>query len=203
MLSFWEEGIQLSTEPGEAPEGSGLCPAPVWWTAGAWAAACTTDLMWLCPNCVLKYIYVFIAELVPKHDSLSCLLSLLSKRQQGQLEANYWCGWNWAVSHKLSWSCSNCNLLPRSCSAEVCVWTILHVVSGKEDGGAMCALSALFGIPAAWLLLQVSTGKLTNLPGLSPCKWEEVKRLPLHLSLKEFPNQVLSSPQAVEFQPAV
>lgn len=102
MLSFWEEGIQLSTEPGEAPEGSGLCPVLVWWTAGAWAAACTTDLMWLCPNCVLKYIYVFIAELVPKHDSLSCLLSLLSKRQQGQLEANYWCGWNWAVSHRLS-----------------------------------------------------------------------------------------------------
>lgn len=131
------KGFQLRDEPSESPAGSELCPAPVWQTAGVGVAACVTilcDCMWLgrstadtYPYRSLKFIYVFIGELVPKHDGLSCLPSLLWKRYQGQLKANCWCitcGWSWAVSCKLSSKAvAIATQLPRSCSVEVCVWT--------------------------------------------------------------------------------
>lgn len=117
---------------------SELCPAPVWWITGVWAAAyvlqtfcdcmclgrCITDTY---PYHSLKFVYVFIGELVSKPDSLSCFLLLLEKRYEGQLKAKHWCvacGWNRAVSHKLS-----CKAVPiaswflRSHSTEVYVWT--------------------------------------------------------------------------------
>lgn len=104
---------------------SELCPAPVWWITGVWAAAyvlqtfcdcmrlgrCITDTY---PYHSLKFVYAFIGELVSKPDSLSCFLLLLEKRYEGQSKALVCCAWLEPSSQPQTelQSCSNCILIP-------------------------------------------------------------------------------------------
>lgn len=148
---------------------SELCPAPVWWITGVWAAAyvlqtfcdcmclgrCITDTY---PYHSLKFVYAFIGELVSKPDSLSCFLLLLEKRYEGQrkqstgvlcVAGTKQSATNWAAKlfqlHPDSWEAT-----PRRCM----FGPIQHVVAAEEEGRARCAASALLGIPAVCFLLQ-------------------------------------------------